>query len=543
MNCEEIIKKNIKLFQNDKFFYPFSKILQETQVNLFKKKNHKLLTNDLDALETITEIETKKINNKSPWYLIMKLLLFSNEKNFYYNNLLSNKYLKKISEITIKQLLPISIKCKLDISECVNIYLKLSEEKLFGNKKNNIFKKYGTKKDMRNAIIKRLTAIVKIPLLRTLKKEDAKLLFGDKKLNNKANSQKHKIIDAKNNKSNQNTFLYCNSFTHLFIGDTDEESVKQRYLSNIIVKNEQRLNIHGSYVDLSAGYLKQLYKKIIKQNQAREINPVPEDNSNKKLLEIQKMFKKDYRKIENLKKKGEIENIIEHININNSHNSKYNNNLPERNNKRQPKFLYPSIINFNHDNNKHLNLNINSSSSMQNIRKTEITKNNKIEPKKENYKKIKSYILRKKLKNENIKTHKNNLHYLNSNNIDNKKKTNIISDIFKKDYNFSNTFTFNNKCLSSGNSVNNSIIKDKKSILIKKEANMFNKRLKNKNGSNINNINNSNLIMKKKLFFNSIISNSNNKNKNTFNKNSLKRKVSLKNFLEKTDFFFNDINF
>ena len=82
MNCEEIIKKNIKLFQNDKFFSPFYKILQETQINLFKKKNHKLLTNDLDALETITEIETKKINNKSPWYLIMKLLLFYNEKNF-----------------------------------------------------------------------------------------------------------------------------------------------------------------------------------------------------------------------------------------------------------------------------------------------------------------------------------------------------------------------------------------------------------------------------------------------------------------------------
>ena len=47
------------------------------------------------------------------------------------------------------------------------------------------------------------------------------------------------------------------------------------------------------------------------------------------------MIKKDYRKIENLKKKGEIENIIEHININNSHNSKFNNNLTEKNNKRQ----------------------------------------------------------------------------------------------------------------------------------------------------------------------------------------------------------------
>lgn len=391
MNCEERIKKNIKLFQNEKYFYPFSKLLQETQFNLLKKKNHKLLINDLNILETVTEIETKKINNKSPWYIIMKLLLFSNEKNFYYSNLLSKKYLQRLSEMTIKQLLPISIKCKVDISECVNIYLKLSEEKLFGRKKN-IFKNIGTRKDLKNIIVKRLTSIVKIPLIRcTLKKEDTKNLFGDKKLTNKAISQKNKLIDAKNNKSNQNTFLYCNSFTHLFIGDTDEESVKQRYLSNIIVKNEQRLNIHGSYVDLSAGYLKQLYKKIIKQNQMREINPNPEDNSSKKLIEIQKTFKKDYRKIENLKKKGEIQNILNHTNINNSKNY---NNLPERKNKRQPKFLYPSIINFNHDNNKHIYGNINSSSSMQNIRKTEI---NKIDPKKENYKKIKSYILQKKL--------------------------------------------------------------------------------------------------------------------------------------------------
>ena len=186
MNCEEIIKKNIKLFQNDKFFYPFSKILQETQINLFKKKNHKLLTNDLDALETITEIETKKINNKSPWYIIMKLLLFSNENTFYNSNLLSKKYLQRLSEIIIKQLLPISIKCKEDISECVNIYLKLSEEKLFGNKNRNILKKLGIKKEVRNGLVKRLTSFLKVPIIRcNLKKEDTKNLFGEKKLTNK----------------------------------------------------------------------------------------------------------------------------------------------------------------------------------------------------------------------------------------------------------------------------------------------------------------------------------------------------------------------
>ena len=111
----------------------------------------------------------------------MKLLLFSNENTFYNSNLLSKKYLQRLSEIIIKQLLPISIKCKKDISECVNIYLKLSEEKLFGNKNRNILKKLGIKKEVRNGLVKRLTSFVKVPIIRcNLKKEDTKIYLGRK---------------------------------------------------------------------------------------------------------------------------------------------------------------------------------------------------------------------------------------------------------------------------------------------------------------------------------------------------------------------------
>ena len=38
MNCLEIIKKNIKLFQNEKFFCPFSKTLQEHKTIYLKIK-------------------------------------------------------------------------------------------------------------------------------------------------------------------------------------------------------------------------------------------------------------------------------------------------------------------------------------------------------------------------------------------------------------------------------------------------------------------------------------------------------------------------
>ena len=99
--------------------------------------------------------------------------------------------------------MPISTKCKEDIVSW------LSEEKLFRYKNSNkYFKKLGIKKEVRNGLVKRLTSLVKVPLICcTLKKEDTKNLFGEKKLTNKANSQKHKIIDAKNDKNNQNN---CN---------------------------------------------------------------------------------------------------------------------------------------------------------------------------------------------------------------------------------------------------------------------------------------------------------------------------------------------
>ena len=211
----------------------------------------------------------------------MELILYSKDNHLLNPNSLFCKYLKKLSNITIKKLLSISLKCKQNLHECVKIYLKLCEEKIYGKRRISI-EKIPVKKELRNALLKRLTTFVKVPLIRsTLKREEIKNLLGNKKTNSKPKVQKQKtVLDSKKNKNN--TFLYCNSFTHLFIGETDEESVKERYLSNIIVKNEQRLNIHGSYVDLSAGYLKQLYRKITKQNQIRETNPNVENTSNKK---------------------------------------------------------------------------------------------------------------------------------------------------------------------------------------------------------------------------------------------------------------------
>ena len=479
MNSEEfekIIKKKIKIFNKEHYFLPFSKILTEASSNNLKS-NNKIITKKLDILDLINSKEKGNHKNIFPWYIIMKIIIFSKDNNNNIN-LLCYNYLLRLSNIIIKQLLSISMKYKSNLSFCVKIYLKICEEKIYG--KTKVQKNISPKKEHRNILYRRITTFSKIPLIHSsLKKEEIKKLFESKRPNSKKEKSKS-INDKNNNKFYSNTFLYCNSFTRLFIGDTDEVSVKERYLSNIIVKNEQRLNLHGSYVDLSGGYLKQLYNNIVNKYHMQESIANPENNSNTKLIEIQKAFKKDYKKIILSKKNNQDKTL--------------NNNFSERDEKpsSQPKFVYPSIINYKHINND-------KSTSSLTLRK--INKNN-----------ITNIILKKDNLNLKKNIKKNNL---------NKKIYSINNN--KIDNFIDNTFAYNNKCLSNENSLNNSISKKrKKTITNYKDKNHFNKRLSEKK------------LFGTKLIFNSINENNNMIYNNIRNNNNLS-----KNYLDKTDFFFN----
>lgn len=493
MNYEEIEKiikdNNIKLFTKDNFFDYFSKILSELSSNIFKCKSNKILTKKLESQESINFEEDGKSKNVSPWYKVMKIILFSKENNNFNINLLCYNYMLRFSNIIKKKLLAISIKTNTSLSLCIKIYLKLCEEKLVD--KNKIIKKKYSQKETKNLLFKRLTTnFTRMSLIRAnLKKEEFKNLE-IKKSKNKTDYKKqiNKTINNEKNNKNNSHFLYCNSFTRLFIGEIDEESVKERYLSNIIVKNEQRLNIHGLYVNLSRGYLKQLYNKIQKQNQIEELISNPENISNRKLVEIQKTFKKDYKLIERLKnnsqKKGQKNIII-------------NNNLTDRNAILQPNSIYPSIIKYNYkNNNKHI---------------YKVTSLNK---KKEKRKIIKSLIKNKyeKYKLFKINNSENISNYLNNSNINTIKGKNCII----------NTFVNNTKYLSKGNSLNNSNSKEKKNIFlnIKDKSEIFKKRLNIKKN-----------FIKQELNFNSF--NGNKKICNNFGD-----KEVFKNFLNKNDFFF-----
>jgi len=243
MNIEEIIKNNIKLFTNSKYFRIFSNILKEISLNLFKLENSKCLSYMLENTENDLK-ETKNTTNCSLWFIIMKALLYKKQNKYskkYNIDYLSYKYLLRLCKLKNKQLLSIAIKQKKNLFSCIKIYLSLCDEKM--NEKKKLFLSKNTlKKRRRSSIFRRSTNTTRrIPLIKAnISKEEIKKL---KEGNKRKSCEKKEASDNNKIKNKNNSLLYCNSFTKLFIGETDENSVKERHLSNMVVKYEQKLHV------------------------------------------------------------------------------------------------------------------------------------------------------------------------------------------------------------------------------------------------------------------------------------------------------------
>lgn len=67
----------------------------------------------------------------------------------------------------------------------------------------------------------------------------------------------------KKNKNSSLKILYSSSFTRLFIGETDIDSIRERYLSNIDVKKEEKIEKRSKNPNSSDNYLKKFANKII----------------------------------------------------------------------------------------------------------------------------------------------------------------------------------------------------------------------------------------------------------------------------------------
>ena len=92
-------------------------------------------------------------------------------------------------------------------------------------------------------------------------------------------------------KNRKRPLEYSNSFTRLFIGETDEASIRERYLSNMIVKKQKQLHLLNSYSELSVMYLKKMYKKLFKhEGQKGQL-----DND---MINLISQFENDHKRID-----------------------------------------------------------------------------------------------------------------------------------------------------------------------------------------------------------------------------------------------------
>lgn len=332
MELEKIMKLKVILFTNENFFFNFKNILLKLAYDIYIEKQHELLTD---------RIENNKISfSSSKWFYIMKLIFskvyipdfskikdLENRKNdiilhtkSYETDKLQYLYLKSVCLKKLKKLNFLSFKLKISLINIVDIYCDLCFKEIINNRK-----KHPYKKDSKELIYNRhngINIINKKYSLMTLgnkKKSKINTLIINNLLkaelstlnNNKNKKQNDDVIThiisknsntldifAKKSNSARQKLLYCNSFTRLFIGETDKDSILQRHLSNILVLKQNNLNVNGSYVDLSEIYLKKIFKKIYKRNSRKLLI----DDVLKKTLEkyeINQKYLDEYNKKDN----------------------------------------------------------------------------------------------------------------------------------------------------------------------------------------------------------------------------------------------------
>ena len=288
----EAVRQKIKLFTKESYFKCFNYILTEKSQNLpaFKKFSNISFSTELLLKEKektrnklkLIKLEKEK-SSKSLWQLIMLLICnIPNKKKLEYKknefNLnpicysyitnLCNKKLKLLSSFSIMHKIPLDILVKFYLDLCIN---QINQKESENNGKNL------EKSSIRLIDCKKFTKKSSPQIL--LKKQNIQ------KINNNNNTEKKKpILGAP-------PVEYSNSFTRLFIGEIDPSSVRERYLSNIVVKKLKQLHLYNSYQELSNMYLKRLYNKLFKKENKGIIDS--------DMAEILNKFKYDTKKVEN----------------------------------------------------------------------------------------------------------------------------------------------------------------------------------------------------------------------------------------------------
>lgn len=272
---QEIIINKMKLFTKENYFRAFSYILVELSRNIlaFQKKSSLSIS-----------ISSKEKSNKSWWQIIAKLILPS--KDLYYEqseneneneldlNPLCFEYLKNLCHKKMKNLTILSLTERIPLKKLIPLYLNLCERQIKINKEKNL----GIYElcDKENNFIK-------------LKKTTS-LVNRQNSFINRTQIKIQKKGGGKNMPSIQQ-LDYNNSFTRLFIGETDEDAIRERYLSNMVVKKHKQLHLLNPYVDLSSMYLKRMYYKLFKKEGGKGV-------MDKDMINVINQFENDHKKVE-----------------------------------------------------------------------------------------------------------------------------------------------------------------------------------------------------------------------------------------------------
>ena len=341
------------------------------------------------------------------------------------------------------------------------------------------------------------------------------------------------------NKKNKNAalkILYSSSFTRLFIGETDNESIRERYLSNIDTKKEQKLEKHNKNYTLSGAYLKMFLNRI-SQDQKNNLPLIEKNMENllnkfKKNQELIDRFKRinfdteKFNKNEFNKKNGKSENIIQRINTTTKLEMRPNNAFK---------------LNYNTD----INININKSSNCLSLSQKKYTYYN-------------NQIMKTPERKKHTINYNNNNNYVDKESIiinDKKKRNNLSYNQKKVNDNFranrkKNIHKYNNISRRGNNknilykiNLKNQIIKDKdkdknKNTLLTERNHstkkthfqlIFEKKLFRNNDDNMS-INNNTLGINKNLTTRG--------ETNLYIKNEHIHNNKIKNFFTRSDFYF-----
>ena len=303
MELEKIMRTKIILYTKIQYFFNFKNILLKLAYDIYLKKHQYLLSDGIEKY--------KNNFTSSKWFYLMKLMFskiyipdFSDINDFeniiYENNKLKIKtyeidklqyfYLKNICIKKLKRIQYLSFKLKVSLNNIIEVYFDLCIKDMFlqHNKNDkNFFKNLSktNEKDFynyRKNILTQKTSFSRFKIRKHTKKNTLITLNSLKRDNSISIKNKKRESDAitniiakKNNtidilgKRSQSTrpkLLYCNSFTRLFIGETDKDSIMQRHLSNILVLKHNKIKVNGIYVDLCEGYLKKLFQNLYKKN-------------------------------------------------------------------------------------------------------------------------------------------------------------------------------------------------------------------------------------------------------------------------------------